>query len=559
MKKTLLVGLDAACWDYLDPVIQDGRAPTLRQLMKAGTWGSLESTLPAQTPTAWPSIVTGKNPGKHGVFDFNFRRPGTYEFFPTNARIRMGTPFWEHLNREGIRVGMVNIPFCHPPEPLDGFVLCGFGAPMSAADLAYPASVLDVLAERFGEYKPDIERERIKQADLPEIFAMKRHHQQCHVQMATALSEEYHVDVLAINLMLLDHANHIMPQMAQVEQAIVDTDADIRYLIDEFQPDNIMLLSDHGSRRVTGDFLLNVWLLDHGYSTLAQRSPLERAAEVNWVLNHWTHKRVRWNGLQQKVLRRLIKDTVLRLPDPLSSPIWHSVQKEVPFAREHVNMSEQPDYERTLTFPLGKTSGLLYFNMSGREPTGVLPQEERQAFAAELIDKLGQLEDPDTGEPIIDNAYLCETIYSGSATAYAPDLILDCYSSPWSVATSARRNYTSSQTYSRYFVENPWIFGQHSRTGLFVFSGTDFMTGNAAHDGHVMDIPATLLHLYDIPIPEDYDGRVLVDTITADYIERHPLSYQSGDDLTSSQFDDVYRDGEAQEIVERLQMLGYLD
>ncbi|HZD55089.1 MAG TPA: alkaline phosphatase family protein, partial [Anaerolineales bacterium] len=130
--KTLLVGLDAACWEYLNPLVETGRMPTLGNLVSSGTWGKLHSTMPPWTPTAWSSIITGKNPGKHGVFDMLWRRPGTYEFILSNARTREGTPFWKRLNQHGIRVGLVNIPFTHPPDEVDGFVVSGFGTPSSA-------------------------------------------------------------------------------------------------------------------------------------------------------------------------------------------------------------------------------------------------------------------------------------------------------------------------------------------------------------------------------------------------------------------------------------------
>ena len=150
MKKTLLVGFDAACWEYLDPLLRAGRLPTVQRLIDSGTWGTLQSTFPALTPTAWASIITGKNPGKHGVFDMVVRNPDTYEFMPTNAQLRRGTPFWQRFNECGFRVGLVNVPFTYPPEPIDGFVVTGFGTPNSASDFAYPGEVLEWITARFG-------------------------------------------------------------------------------------------------------------------------------------------------------------------------------------------------------------------------------------------------------------------------------------------------------------------------------------------------------------------------------------------------------------------------
>ena len=69
-QRVILLGLDGGTFYLLRPWIEDGLMPNLGALMKRGTWGDLASTIPATTPPAWSTCVTGKNPGKHGVFDF---------------------------------------------------------------------------------------------------------------------------------------------------------------------------------------------------------------------------------------------------------------------------------------------------------------------------------------------------------------------------------------------------------------------------------------------------------------------------------------------------------
>ena len=73
-KKVLFIGLDGATFDVLDPLIDRGLMPRLKQFIAEGVHGPLETTIPPITPTAWVSWMTGKNPGKHGVFEFLLRR-----------------------------------------------------------------------------------------------------------------------------------------------------------------------------------------------------------------------------------------------------------------------------------------------------------------------------------------------------------------------------------------------------------------------------------------------------------------------------------------------------
>jgi hypothetical protein len=111
----------------------------------------------------------------------------------------------------------------------------------------------------------------------------------------------------------------------------------------------------------------------------------------------------------------------------------------------------------------------------------------------------------------------------------------------------------------KYFVDNRKDFGWHDKDGIFVFSGQDFKQGSASRDWHVMDIPATLLHLYSVPIPEDYDGQSLVETLSPEFLENHPITYQPGDNDLIMSLDDVYSEQEADEVLAHLKSLGYVD
>jgi predicted AlkP superfamily phosphohydrolase/phosphomutase len=68
--RAVIIGLDAATWTLTPPWIAEGGMPNLAKLMKAGVSGTLQSVLPPITPPAWTSFMTGKNPGKNGIFHF---------------------------------------------------------------------------------------------------------------------------------------------------------------------------------------------------------------------------------------------------------------------------------------------------------------------------------------------------------------------------------------------------------------------------------------------------------------------------------------------------------
>ena len=104
-KKVLFIGLDGSTFDILDPLMKTGIMPRLKRFNEEGVRGLLETTIPPITPTAWVSWMTGKNPGKHGVFEFLLRRKGSGALpdQPVSSRSRDGLPFWDVLGRMGKR------------------------------------------------------------------------------------------------------------------------------------------------------------------------------------------------------------------------------------------------------------------------------------------------------------------------------------------------------------------------------------------------------------------------------------------------------------------------
>ena len=97
----MLLGLDGATFDLLLPWIKQGKLPHMEKLLKDGVIAELESTIPCTTPVAWSTVFTGKNPGKHGIFDFResfHRNPGRPLISLNSIR---ATRLWKMLNATG--------------------------------------------------------------------------------------------------------------------------------------------------------------------------------------------------------------------------------------------------------------------------------------------------------------------------------------------------------------------------------------------------------------------------------------------------------------------------
>ncbi len=141
-------------FDGMDPTLarkymDEGKLPNLKRLAESGTFATLGSTQPSESPTAWSSFATGVNPGKHNIYDFLIRDFQTYlpdfnmirreppQFLwgliptkrPRVVSTRGGTSFWVHAANDGVRSVVLTVPVTFPPEEVPGGELLG-GLPL---------------------------------------------------------------------------------------------------------------------------------------------------------------------------------------------------------------------------------------------------------------------------------------------------------------------------------------------------------------------------------------------------------------------------------------------
>lgn len=113
---TLLIGLDGATYSVLDPLMEQGVMPFLRSFLADGVRAGLRTIVPPLTPPAWTSLMTGKRPGEHGVFDF-------FQMEPESRHVRFFTSHDVHsetifslASQNGLRATALNFPSMFPPR-----------------------------------------------------------------------------------------------------------------------------------------------------------------------------------------------------------------------------------------------------------------------------------------------------------------------------------------------------------------------------------------------------------------------------------------------------------
>jgi len=160
--KVVIIGLDGASFNYLNPFIKMGLMPNVERLIKEGSSGILKSTLPPVTAPAWTSFITGKNPGKHGILSFfhkKNRKPTNYvdeEFLWDNSTKTLNENriinandikycLWDVLSKNNKKSIIINVPITYPAKKINGVLISGMLTPSKETNWTYPKNLKEKL------------------------------------------------------------------------------------------------------------------------------------------------------------------------------------------------------------------------------------------------------------------------------------------------------------------------------------------------------------------------------------------------------------------------------
>ena len=120
--KVVIIGLDGAGWNLINPLLEEGSLPNMKRLMETGSHGFLKTANPVKSSVVWTSIATGKTMIKHGVLDWSYVNQNNIEV-PYRQSERRAKAFWNILGDMGWRVGIINWFITYPPEPVNGYMV----------------------------------------------------------------------------------------------------------------------------------------------------------------------------------------------------------------------------------------------------------------------------------------------------------------------------------------------------------------------------------------------------------------------------------------------------
>ena len=550
--RTLIIGLDGATFDLIEPLVRAGYLPTLGRLIAEGVHGPLQAWPNWNSAAAWTSMITGYNPGQHGVYDFgitSFRSGASWH--PITAAGRRKDPFWCLLSAAGRRVGIINVPISYPADPVNGFMLAGMDTPdVHSPGFAHPPGLLGELRHQGIDYVIDA-------PILGDLSSQSRHRlpgtaqQMVHARARTVLylMQNHPWDVLMAVFVATDRVQHSF--WPKGYGSIESTDwAPIRNLyqqIDSFLSDSLEFIGENASVLVVSD---------HGFgpahsagrclNPLFAQLGLLRYRQGRSRLQGWAFETLLYYGRQMIPSR--LQDLLIRaLPRLYSRAVSEHKYSGIEWSRTRVFAS-----------PYGE---VVYVNLQGQNPEGKVPSENDHPMRERVRDILLNLTDPITGRRIVRAAYWREDLYHGPYVERAADLLIEwedeavrdalCY--------HAKEEQIIIQAPKRSSPGRRWTGGSHRSQGIFIAHGPHIKRGAMVANACLYDIAPTILYLQGHPIPQDMDGRVLTGIFTKEQLRRHPVQYSEPSKIGVRVAETVLDAKEARKIEERLRGLGYIE
>lgn len=553
--KVLVIGLDGATLDVINPAVSQGLMPNLARLMQHGVHGVLHSTIPAMSPPAWTSMISGQNPGKHGIYDFVRRQPGSYRLQTMRSDFYQYQTMFDYLSSQGKRVAAINIPLTYPPRPINGIMISGLGAPRNG-QFTYPLQLRDELLaggyplDNEIEFHPGHEREF---ADALIDTARRQ------VEWSIKLLRSDDWDLFMFVLRSIDEAQSFLwhyhdpahpwysAQQAAGEGDLLlevhqRTDALLGPMLEVIDQDTtVFVVSDHGGGSLLKEVFLNNWLQQQGWLFLQRPHPVQGAGQT--LLR-------RIGFTRENLSRHFTGEKMMRLRQRIPLAIQHSL---VP--SQSITLDEAVDWTRTKAYSFGYV-GQIYINLDGREPYGTVKSgSEYNDLIDEISRRLFELIDPEMGEKVVDAVFRADKIYAGPYARVAPDLTVIMRN--MSYLAHSRREFASPEIFAMPKTNES---GTHRPDGMFVITGEDFKTGIVSVPSEIIDIMPTILACLRSSIPNYVDGKVIQDAIKSQpLLDLADVRIEVDENTPDCNISGWSNPNEEQEVIDRLRALGYLE
>jgi len=506
-RKILLFGMNGLSPDLLFKFIEDGHLPNFDAIIKEGVTCETGGIIPEISSVTWQNMLSGKNPGKTGIFDSYFRVRGTYEI-SSEIKSKNVEDLFDILNKYGKKVIAINIPSIYHHKKINGVLISD-----QLPDFTYPPELSKELADTIGIYKfrfkADINALINSKIDEDTYLDSIINITEQEFKIAKYLLENKEWDIYMINTCDIDSVQHIfyLDQRSKYREEILKSykrmDKFFGELTKNLKNDvSVIIFSDKGIVPFQKSVHINKWLIDNGLLTL--ESDKKTFSDINWY--------------------------------------------------------------QTAVYHIGH--GQIFINLKGREQNGIIdPGKEYEELRNSIKNALENLEDPENRENFIERVFKKEELFFGEFFEDAADMIIT-YKKEYRTADSDAKGIF--ETDSLVQVNKSKRRGDHvgphlpfAVPGLFIIKGKNLKKGIEIKKKCILDLTPTILYMTNIPVLKDMDGKVIIDAFDQQYISSNPIKYIETESFELLKHDflresDRLSKEEEEKVKERLRGLGYI-
>jgi len=498
-RKILVIGLDGADWNIINPLLKAGKLPNLKKVITSGVSGPLLSVRPMYSPLIWTSIVTGKTMQKHGISGFLEQQRRKGEIIPNSCLNRKCHALWNILSNHGFSLGLIGPWVTWPAEIINGYVLSDR---MYFEDMdltTYPRELRRVL---FQKIKPLSENEF-----EPAFLVLYKMLEPINMNLRSTVKQ------------------NIRNEKLYIQQDRLKAYAGL-YFNDIFHPDFTFI------------YLRGPDVTSHFFWKYFEPDSSVPAAEINAFANLIPQNYI----YQDYVVGRYLDNAGPETTTIIVSD--HGMTKKDYSPK--INFYKAPD----LWKKIGILDSISRFNRRQEQLLLVFKSEASMNTSKERLEKIKFAK---TGTQLFKVTFQQEK----------NSLLLEVKDKYEIDGQLSLKYMGKNLGPLESFAELEEISGNHSPYGVLIMQGEGIKENQNLNDCSVLDITPTILHLMGLPVGKDMDGRGLKEAFTQNFLNQNPVrfldSYEKEIKILRRKKEPISRSQELEkELIKRLRALGYV-
>jgi predicted AlkP superfamily phosphohydrolase/phosphomutase len=266
--RTIIIGLDGVPFGMIKGFAESGVMPNTAGLISQGIFKQMYSTIPEISSVAWSSMITGANPGVHGIFGFMDLFPESYKMRFPNFNDLKAPPFWEKWDGKSI---VINVPSTYPVREMNGVIISGFVS-VNFEKSVYPKSLIPELKSM--DYRLDVDSQKAHSS--MELFLSDLDMTlEARIKAYRHLWDKFDWQTFMLVFTGTDRLMHFLWDAYEDEghkyhsfflEYFRKIDRAIGEILDRASIDDLIVIhSDHGFEKLEKDIYISYFLVENGF------------------------------------------------------------------------------------------------------------------------------------------------------------------------------------------------------------------------------------------------------------------------------------------------------